>query len=75
MKEEIYNYIVDNIKAKIHQNTAPFSISMYELCNGLNCEINTIKSLLNELFKENRIKVYEGMHSKYIYLESIKIIP
>lgn len=45
-------------------------ISIVDLSNGLDLPIAELKKLLNELHKEKKIAVRQGINGKLIYLKS-----
>ncbi len=44
-------------------------ISVVELSNSLNLPIDELKTFLNELHKEKKISVRQGINGKLIYLK------
>lgn len=64
MKSEIIKLLQDKYD-KSNQG-----ISIVDLSNGLNLPIAELKKLLNELHKEKKIVVRQGINGKLIYLKS-----
>ena len=66
MKSEIIKLLQEKY------NKSNQGISIVDLSNSLNLPISELKKLLNELHKEKKIVVRQGINGKLIYLKSQK---
>ena len=64
MKSEIIKLLQEKY------NKSNQGISIVDLSNSLNLPISELKKLLNELHKEKKIVVRQGINGKLIYLKS-----
>jgi len=59
--------ILDSVKS--HYDKTHGGITLIQLMNLLKIEISDLKKLLNELHKEKKILIRQGVNQKLIYLK------
>jgi len=45
-------------------------LTINQIRNQLNCDMNELKQVMNELFKDNQIKIKDGIHGKLIFFNN-----
>lgn len=62
MKNVVLNLIIERFKYSNNSN----GYYIVDLKNKLNCEIDELNSVLNQLYKEKKIIIREGVNGKLI---------